>query len=139
MFLGPKFLLLIAVAIGRLSLIQGVSPWTPASRIPPAARPRDQPVPETWSAAPYAGYHLPRQRKLYLAGKFFCTDEHRRLGLQSPQALGATGVTAMTRKQMHCVHAAMIPDSGYTDSTGVRCSYFNIYRLIVATERPKQE
>ena len=45
-----------------------------------SAPPRDKHVPEDMVRCTVCGVHLPRSESFTSRGKFFCTDEHRRLG-----------------------------------------------------------
>ena len=54
---------------------------------PPA--PRDPAMPEDMVRCAVCGVHLPRSESFTSRGKFFCSDEHRRLGAAGArQALG---------------------------------------------------
>jgi len=79
-----KFLLLIALALVVYALLKGFrrdAGRQNSSRSPPS---RDKPVPEDMVRCVVCGVHLPRSESFTSRGKFFCTDEHRRLGVGEP-------------------------------------------------------
>jgi uncharacterized protein len=85
-----KFLLLVALVVVVYLLIRGnrrvesqqppSSPaqWPPQSN--PAARPDG--AGEDMVRCTVCGVHLPRSESFISRGKFFCSDEHRRLGVE---------------------------------------------------------
>jgi uncharacterized protein len=79
-----KFLLLIAVAIVAYLLFRGFRRDASIRDSARPAPPRDRSVPEDMVRCAVCGIHLPRSESFTSRGKFFCTDEHRRLGLQEP-------------------------------------------------------
>ena len=79
-----KFLLLIALAIVVYALVRGFRRHAGMQGSAPPAPPRDKAVPEDMVRCTVCGVHLPRSESFTSRGKFFCTDEHRRLGLQEP-------------------------------------------------------
>ena len=82
-----KFLLLIALAIVVYALFRGFRRHAGMQdSAPPAPRaaPGDKAAAEDMVRCTVCGVHLPRSESFTSRGKFFCTDEHRRLGLQEP-------------------------------------------------------
>jgi len=77
-----KFLLLIALVIVVYLLYRGarrVENQQPPTQSP---APRDPGTPEDMVRCALCGVHLPRSESFISRGKFFCSDEHRRLGLE---------------------------------------------------------
>jgi uncharacterized protein len=84
---GPalaKFLLLIALVIVVYLLFRGFRRDAGIQDSVRRSSSRDRPVPEDMVRCAVCGVHLPRSESFISKGKFFCTDEHRRLGLQEP-------------------------------------------------------
>jgi len=79
-----KFLLLVALVIVAYLLFRGFrrdAGMQDSARRSPS---RDRSVPEDMVRCSVCGVHLPRSESFTSKGKFFCTDEHRRVGLQEP-------------------------------------------------------
>jgi uncharacterized protein len=79
-----KFLLLIALVIVAYLLFRGFRRDAGIQDSVRRSSSRDRPVPEDMVRCSVCGVHLPRSESFTSKGKFFCTDEHRRLGLQEP-------------------------------------------------------
>lgn len=76
-----KFLLLIALAIVVYLLVKGFRRDAVIKDSPRPAPPRDPSKAEDMVRCTVCGVHLPRSESITSRGKFFCTDEHRRLGV----------------------------------------------------------
>jgi uncharacterized protein len=82
-----KFLLLIALVIVVYLIIRGsrrVENQQQAPREWPAQR--SPSTGEDMVRCSVCGVHLPRSESFISRGKFFCSDEHRRLGVEQPPA-----------------------------------------------------
>jgi len=79
-----KFLLLIALVIVVYLLFRGFRRDAGIQDSVRRGSARDRPAPEDMVRCAVCGVHLPRSESFTSRGKFFCTDEHRRLGLQQP-------------------------------------------------------
>ena len=77
-----KFLLLIALAIFAYLLLKGLRRDAKQQDSVPPSHARDEAVPEDMVRCARCGVHLPRSESFTSRGKFFCSDEHRRLGVQ---------------------------------------------------------
>jgi uncharacterized protein len=78
-----KFLLLIALVIVVYLVFRGIRRVEKQQPAPPPA-PRDPGKPEDMVRCAICGVHLPRSESFISRGTFFCSDEHRRLGLERP-------------------------------------------------------
>jgi uncharacterized protein len=80
-----KFLLLIALVIVVYLIIRG-SRRVEHQQQPPRESPsqRSPTTGEDMVRCAVCGVHLPRSESFISRGKFFCSDEHRRLGLNQP-------------------------------------------------------
>jgi uncharacterized protein len=80
-----KFLLLIALVIVVYLIIRGLR--RVESQQPPAPQSSSERTPVTGEdmvRCTVCGVHLPRSESFISRGKFFCSDEHRRLGVERP-------------------------------------------------------
>ncbi|HTT39474.1 MAG TPA: PP0621 family protein [Burkholderiales bacterium] len=77
-----KFLLLIALAIFAYLLLKGLRRDAKQDGSVRASQSRDEPVPEDMVRCARCGVHLPRSESFTSRGQFFCSDEHRRLGVR---------------------------------------------------------
>lgn len=81
-----KILLLLALALVVYGVVRGWQrkvggPGANQTGANPTRAPRDNKnVPEDMVRCTVCGVHLPRSESFTSRGKFFCTDEHRRLG-----------------------------------------------------------
>ena len=77
-----KFLLLIALAILAYLLFKGLLRRDARRQgsVRPS-EPRGEAAPEDMVRCALCGVHLPRSESFTSRGKFFCSDEHRRLGV----------------------------------------------------------
>jgi uncharacterized protein len=79
-----KFLLLIALVIVVYLVFRGIRRVENQPQPPPPPAPRDPGMSEDMVRCAICGVHLPRSESFISRGKFFCSDEHRRLGLERP-------------------------------------------------------
>jgi len=79
-----KFLLLIALVIVVYLVFRGIRRVENQQQPPPPPAPRDPGKPEDMVRCAICGVPLPRSESFISRGKFFCSDEHRRLGLERP-------------------------------------------------------
>lgn len=79
-----KFLLLIALAVVVYLFFKGIRRDAGMQDSVRPSPPRDKAVPEDMVRCTVCGVHLPRSESFASRGKFFCSDEHRRLGVQDP-------------------------------------------------------
>jgi uncharacterized protein len=79
-----KLLLLIALALVVYALFKGFRRDAGRQDSARPSPPRDKPVSEDMVRCMVCGVHLPRSESFTSRGKFFCTDEHRRLGMRDP-------------------------------------------------------
>jgi len=77
-----KFLLLIALVIVVYLIVRGVRRVENQQQPPQPPAPRDPGLPEDMVRCVICGVHLPRSESFISRGKFFCSDEHRRLGVE---------------------------------------------------------
>jgi len=77
-----KFLLLIALAIFAYLLFKGLRRDGQQQGSVRGSQSRDEPISEDMVRCARCGVHLPRSESFTSRGKFFCSDEHRRLGVQ---------------------------------------------------------
>ena len=77
-----KFLLLIALAIFAYLLVKGLRRDAGQQGSVPPSQSRREAAPEDMVRCAICGVHLPRSESFTSRGKFFCSDEHRRLGVQ---------------------------------------------------------
>jgi uncharacterized protein len=75
-----KFLLLIALVIVVYFLFRGFRRDASIQERQPKAAPERSNLPEDMVRCSVCGVHLPRSESFTSRGRFFCTDEHRRLG-----------------------------------------------------------
>ena len=79
-----KFLLLIALAVVAYLLVRGFRRDAGIQDSSQRSSRRDRSVPEDMVRCTVCGVHLPRSESFTSQGKFFCSDEHRRLGQADP-------------------------------------------------------
>jgi len=79
-----KFLLLIALAVVAYLLVRGFRRDAGIQDSAQRSSRRDRSVPEDMVRCTVCGVHLPRSESFTSQGKFFCSDEHRRLGQADP-------------------------------------------------------
>ena len=77
-----KFLLLVAVAIVAYLLVRGFRRDAGIQDSARRSAPRERSAPEDMVRCSVCGVHLPRSESFTSRGSFFCSDEHRRIGLQ---------------------------------------------------------
>ena len=79
-----KFLLVIALVIVVYLLVRGFRRVEnqQQSAPPQSPPPHDPATGEDMVRCAVCGVHLPRSESFISRGKFFCTDEHRRLGVE---------------------------------------------------------
>jgi len=75
-----KFLLLIALAIVVYLFFRGFRRDASIRDSARTSQPRNRSTPEDMVRCGVCGVHLPRSESFTSSGKFFCSDEHRRLG-----------------------------------------------------------
>ena len=78
-----KFLLLIALVIVVYLLFRGSRRVESQQPAPPQPAPQhSETTGEDMVRCSICGVHLPRSESFISRGRFFCSDEHRRLGLE---------------------------------------------------------
>jgi len=77
-----KFLLVVALAIVVYLLLKGFRRDASLQDSSRPSAPRAPTAPEDMVRCAVCGVHLPRSESFTSRGRFFCTDEHRRLGVQ---------------------------------------------------------
>jgi len=77
-----KFLLLIALIAVVYFLYRGFRRDVTAQARQNTAQHRPAPAPEDMVRCLVCGVHLPRSESFTSRGKFFCSDEHRRLDVR---------------------------------------------------------
>jgi uncharacterized protein len=80
-----KFLLLIALVIVVYLIIRGSRRVEHQQQPPPQSPAQRGPATgEDMVRCSVCGVHLPRSESFISRGKFFCSDEHRRLSVERP-------------------------------------------------------
>jgi len=77
-----KFLLVVALAIVVYLLFRGPRRDASLQDSKRSSSPRRDTAPEDMVRCAVCGVHLPRSESFTSRGRFFCTDEHRRIGVQ---------------------------------------------------------
>jgi uncharacterized protein len=77
-----KILLVLALVIVAYLLFRGFRRDAGLQNSAKPPKPRAAPAPEDMVRCSVCGVHLPRSESFTSRGRFFCTDEHRRLGSQ---------------------------------------------------------
>jgi uncharacterized protein len=75
-----KILLVLALVIVAYLLFRGFRRDAGMQDSAKTSNPRAAPAPEDMVRCSVCGVHLPRSESFASRGRFFCTDEHRRLG-----------------------------------------------------------
>ncbi len=79
-----KLLVILALGIVVYLIVNRMKRGSEPENIPQrrSARPRASGLPEDMVRCAVCGVHLPRSESFTSHGQFFCTDEHRRLGIK---------------------------------------------------------